>query len=147
MQNVGGVWLMTSLTTSSLIVALMQTATSLPVFLVVLPAGALADIVDRRRMLLFTQGWMCAAAAGLTGLTLLGATTSSALLAFTFALGLGAAANVPVWQAVVPGLVSRNELASAVALNSVAFNVARGCGAWAGRRCRRDCRPRPRVSP
>lgn len=64
MQNVGGVWLMTSLTPSPLMVALMQTATSLPVFLVGLPAGALADIVDRRRLLLFWQGWMLVAAAG-----------------------------------------------------------------------------------
>jgi MFS family permease len=128
MQNVGGVWLMTSLTTSSFMVALMQTATSLPVFLVVLPAGAAADIVDRRRMLLFTQGWMCAAAAGLSGLTLFGATTPWLLLLFTFALGLGAAANMPVWQAVVPGLVPRDELPSAVALNGVAFNIARALG-------------------
>jgi MFS family permease len=128
MQNVGGVWLMTSLTTSSLMVALMQTATSLPVFLIVLPAGAAADIVNRRRMLLVTQGWMCAAAAGLSGLTLLGATTPWLLLLFTFALGLGAAANMPVWQAVVPGLVSRDELPSAIALNGIAFNIARALG-------------------
>ncbi len=128
MQNVGGVWLMTSLTPSPIMVALMQTATSLPVFLVVLPAGALADIVDRRRILLFTQAWMCAAAAGLAALTLIGATTPWALLAFTFALGLGSAMNMPVWQAVIPELVPRPELPAAVALNGVAFNIARAVG-------------------
>ena len=128
MQNVAGVWLMTSLTPSPVMVALMTTATSLPVFLVVLPAGALADIVDRRRMLLFTQGWMCAAAAGLSALTLMGATTPWPLLAFTFALGLGQAMNMPVWQAIIPGLVSREELPFAVALNGVAFNIARTVG-------------------
>jgi len=128
MQSVGGVWLMTSLTPSPTMVALMQTATSLPVFLVVLPAGALADIIDRRRMLLFTQAWMCAAAAGLSVLTLVGATTPWLLLSLTFALGLGSAMNMPVWQAVVPELVPRPELPAAVGLNSVAFNIARATG-------------------
>ncbi len=106
----------------------MQTATSLPVFLVVLPSGALADIIDRRGMLLFTQAWMCAAAAGLSVLTLTGVTTPWALLSFTFALGLGSAMNMPVWQAVIPELVPRPELPAAVALNGVAFNIARATG-------------------
>jgi MFS family permease len=128
MQNVGGVWLMTTLTTSPLMVALMQTATSLPVFLVVLPAGALADIVDRRRMLLLTQGWMFLASVGLTALTLHGEVAPWALLGFTFALGLGSAMNMPAWQVVVPGLVSTKELPAAVALNSVSFNIARAVG-------------------
>ncbi len=128
MQNVGGTWLMTSLTPSPLMVALMQTATSLPVFLVGLPAGALADIVDRRRLLLFWQGWMLVAAAGLGVLTLLGAVTPWLLLIFTFALGLGAAMNAPAWQAITPELVSRAELPAGVALNSVGFNIARAVG-------------------
>ena len=128
MQNVGGVWLMTTLTTSPLMVALMQTATSLPVFLVVLPAGALADIVDRRKMLLLTQGWMFAAAAGLSILTYREGISSWALLGFTFALGLGAAMNMPVWQVVVPNLVPRKELRAAVTLNGVSFNLARAVG-------------------
>ncbi len=128
MQNVGGTWLMTSLTPSPLMVALMQTATSLPVFLVGLPAGALADIVDRRRLLLFWQGWMLVAAAGLGVLTLLGAVTPWLLLIFTFALGLGAAMNAPAWQAITPELVSRPELPAGVALNSVGFNIARAVG-------------------
>ncbi|HTY24652.1 MAG TPA: MFS transporter [Desulfomonilaceae bacterium] len=128
MQNVAGLWLMTSLTSSPVMVALMQTATSLPVFLVVLPSAALADIIDRKRMLLFTQGWMCVAAAGLSALTFMGTTTPWALLAFTFALGLGSAMNMPIWQAIIPGLVRRSELPAAVALNSVAFNIARAVG-------------------
>lgn len=106
----------------------MQSATSLPVFLVALPAGALADIVDRRRLLLFWQGWMLVAAAGLGVLTLVGATTPWVLLTLTFALGLGAAMNAPAWQAITPELVSRAELPAAVALNSVGFNIARAVG-------------------
>ena len=128
MQNVGGVWLMTSLTPSPLMVALMQTATSLPVFLVGLPAGALADIVDRRRLLLFWQGWMLVAAAMLAVLTLVGATTPSLLLTLTFALGLGAAMNAPAWQAIIPELVSRDDLPAAVTLNGVGINLARAVG-------------------
>ena len=83
MQNVGAGWLMTELTTSPLIVSLVQAASAIPVFLVVLPAGALADIVDRRRLLLFTQGWMVVAAAALGILTLLGAVNPWMLLVFT----------------------------------------------------------------
>ena len=75
MQNVGAAWLMTLLTPSPTVVALVQAATSLPVFLVALPAGALADVVDRRRLILVTQGWMLLAAAGLGLLTILGVTT------------------------------------------------------------------------
>ncbi len=119
---------MTSLTPSPLMVALMQTATSLPVFLVALPAGALADIVDRRKLLLFWQGWMLVAAAALSVLTFVGATTPWLLLALTFTLGLGAAMNAPAWQAITPELVSRDELPAGVALNSVGFNIARSVG-------------------
>ena len=95
MHDVGGVWLMTSLVPSPIMVALMQTATSLPFFLLALPAGALADVVDRRRLLLAMQEWMMAAAAVLGTLTLTGVTTPWSLLALTFALGLGAAMNAP----------------------------------------------------
>ena len=110
MHDVGGVWLMTSLTPSPIMVALMQTATSLPFFLLALPAGALADVVDRRRILLTTQGWMMAAAAVLGVLTLTGVTTPWWLLALTFVLGLGAAMNAPAWQAITPELVPREEV-------------------------------------
>lgn len=128
LQNVGASWLMTSLTTSTVLVALVQAATSLPAFLLALPAGATADVVDRRRLLLFTQGWMTVAAAGLGVLTLGGWTTPGTLLTFTFLLGLGSAANAPAWQAIIPELVSRQELAGAVTLGSISFNIARAIG-------------------
>ncbi|MBD2465868.1 MFS transporter [Oscillatoria sp. FACHB-1407] len=128
MQNVGAAWLMTSLTPSPLLVALLQATTSLPVFLVGLPAGAIADIVDRRQLLLWTQGWMLVAAAGLTVLSWLDLVNAWTLLAFTFALGLGSAMNAPVWQAIIPELVPKSDLAAAVALNGVAFNAARAVG-------------------
>jgi len=128
MQNVGAGWLMTQLTLSPFMVGLVQAATTLPVFLVILPAGALADMVDRRRFLLITQAWMVAAA-GLLGIfTLLGFVTPWILLLFTFVLGLGAVMNDPAWQAITPEVVCHENHAPAVALNSVGFNVARAIG-------------------
>jgi MFS family permease len=128
MQNVGAGWLMTQLTTSPLMVGLVQAAAAIPVFLVVLPAGALADMVDRRRLLLFTQGWMVFAAAALGILTLSGAVNPWALLLFTSLMGVGAVMNDPAWQAITPEVVSPQRHASAVALNSAGFNVARAAG-------------------
>ena len=125
MEDVGEAWLMTEQTASPLLVSLLQTADALPIFLLALPAGALADIVDRRRLLLFTQGWMCAAAIGLGVLTLFHLTTPWVLLAFTSALGIGTALNVPAWQALTPELVSYEELPAAAALGGVGFNIAR----------------------
>src|SRR5205807_3011512 len=132
MEEVGEAWLMTDQTASPLLVSLLQTADGLPIFLLALPAGALADIVDRRRLLLFTQGWMCAAAAALGVLTLLGLTTPWVLLASTCALGVGTAVNVPAWQAIMPELVSREELPAAAALGGVGFNLARSVGPAVG---------------
>jgi len=128
MQNVGAVWLMTRLSSSAVLVALVQTATSLPVMLVGLPAGALADVVDRRRLLLVTQTWMLASAAALALLTLAGLATPWLVLAFTFLLGLGNAVNAPAWQAVIPELVGPEQTSAAVALNSVQFNIGRALG-------------------
>jgi MFS family permease len=128
MQNLGTGWLMTSLTMSPLMISLVQVAMSLPVFLVALPAGALADLMDRRRLLLFTQGWMALAAAALGILTIFGAITPWCLLLFTFLLGLGAVMNDPAWQAITPEIVSGEQHASAVALNSAGFNAARAIG-------------------
>ena len=128
MQNVGAGWLMTELTTSPLMVSLVQAAAAVPVFLVVLPAGALADMVDRRRLLLFTQSWMIFAAAALGVLTLLHAVNPWMLLAFTFVMGLGAVMNDPAWQAITPEVISPGRHAAAVALNSAGFNVARAVG-------------------
>lgn len=128
MQNAGAAWLMTTLAPSPLFVALVQTATNLPVFLLGLPAGAIADIVDRRRLLIITQGAMLAAAAVLGVLTLTGATGPWTLLWLTFALGLGATMNGPAWQAIMPELVPNDQLPAAIALNSVGFNLARAIG-------------------
>jgi MFS family permease len=128
MQNVGAGWMMTQLTMSPLMVGLVQAASTLPVFLVILPAGALADLVDRRKFLLITQGWMVLAAGALGVLTLLHMVTPWILLGFTFILGLGAVMNDPAWQAITPELVSAEQHAPAVALNSVGFNVARAVG-------------------
>src|SRR5881296_3300358 len=128
MQNVGAGWLMTQLTMDPFKVGLVQAATTLPVFLVILPAGALADLVDRRRFLLITQSWMVVAAAMLGVLTLLGYVTPLVLLLYTFLLGLGSVMNDPAWQAITPEIVSAENHAPAVALNSVGFNVARAVG-------------------
>jgi len=128
MQNVGAGWLMTQLTLNPLMVGLVQAAGALPVFLVILPAGALADMVDRRRFLLLTQGWMVLASATLGILTLTSCVGPWVLLLFTFLLGLGAVMNDPAWQAITPELVPAKQHASAVALNSAGFNVARAVG-------------------
>jgi MFS family permease len=128
MQNVGSGWLMTELTTSPLMVSLVQAASAIPVFLVVLPAGALADMIDRRRLLLFTQTWMIVAATALGILTLMHAANPWILLIFTFLMGVGAVMNDPAWQAITPEVVSAVRHASAVALNSAGFNVARAVG-------------------
>src|SRR5438876_1252004 len=128
MQNVGGVWLMTTLTPSPVFIALMQTATSLPVFLLGLPSGALADIVDRRRLLMVGLAIMLMAVSIMGVLTLLGATTPWSLLLLTFVLGLGTALNQPIWQAIMPGLVPRKELSNAVTLGGIGFNIARAIG-------------------
>ncbi len=128
MQNVGAAWLMTELAPSALLVALVQTATNLPVFLLAVPAGAAGDLFDRRKLLLFTQGLMLAAAALLGVLTLAKSTGPWTLLWLTFALGLGATMNGPTWQAIMPDLVPNAELPAAIALNSVGFNLARAVG-------------------
>jgi MFS family permease len=128
MQDVGAAWLMTSLTTSPVLIASLQAAMTLPVFLLALPAGALADVVDRRRLLLVTQGWMLLTAAVLGLLTVSGFSTASILLAATFSLGLGTALNAPAWQAIIPELVPREQLGSALALNGAGINLARAAG-------------------
>jgi MFS family permease len=128
MHTVGASWLMTTLAASPLLVALVQTATTLPVFLLGLPAGVMADLVDRRKMLIFTQSWMLAVAAVLGVLAAFSKVGPWVLLALTFALGIGSAMNGPAWAAAIPELVPRDELPAAVALNSVGFNIARAVG-------------------
>ena len=128
MQTVGAQWLMGSLGGSALEVALVQAAITLPLFLVALPAGALGDIVDRRRLLVVCQSLMLAAAAALALTTLSGATSRWLLLALTFALGTGQALTAPAWQAIVPEMVEPREIPLAAALSSVNNNVGRAIG-------------------
>ena len=128
MHDIGAGWLMTSLSPTPVMVALVQTATTLPILFLALPAGALADIVDRRRYLLVVQVWLAGVAALLAGLTLMGAMTAWILVALTFAMGIGAAMMMPAWAAVTPEIVPRAELQSAIALNSMGMNVARAIG-------------------
>jgi MFS family permease len=128
MQNVGSAWLMGDLHATPVLVALVQTATFLPVLLVGILAGALADIMDRRRLLLGTQTWMMVCAGLLAVLAFTGSVTRESLLALTFALGLGNALNAPAWQAIQPELVPQEEFGQAVALSSLTYNVGRSIG-------------------
>jgi MFS family permease len=129
MHDVGAVWLMTTLAPNSpILVALMQAASSLPFFLLALPAGAIADVVDRRKMLLLTQGWMLLIATLLGVLTIANITTPLILLGLTFAMSLGSSMNMPVWQAITPELVSREELPQAVTLSGIVVNLSRSIG-------------------
>lgn len=128
MHDVAAGWLMTSLSPSPLLVALVQTATTLPVFLFSLPAGAVADIVDRRRLLIVVQAALLALSGTLGLLVLLGLADIVTLLVITFLMGTCAAFVAPAWQAIVPALVDRAVLRPAVALNSVGINVSRAIG-------------------
>ena len=128
MHDVGAGWLMTSLSSSPSMVALVEAADSFPLMLLALPAGALADIVDRRRLLIAVQVYMLIVASALGIMTLMEWTSAWVLLGFTFALGVGGALMLPAWAAIVPELVTVDELPSAVALNSVAINGARAIG-------------------
>lgn len=128
MHEVAAGWLMASLSTDPRMVALVQTATMLPGLLFVLPAGALADILDRRRMLIGVRMAMSLVAVALGVATLAGHITPWGLLAFTFLLGAGNAFTAPVWQAIVPQMVPRAVLPHAISLNSLAVNVSRAVG-------------------
>jgi MFS family permease len=128
MQDTAATWLMTIMTGSPFLIALMQTAASLPVLVLGLPAGATADILDRRRLLMFWQTWMLVAAVLLSVFTLGGGMGPALLLALTLLLNVGAAMNNPAWQAIVPELVPRSELAGAISLNSAGYNLARAVG-------------------
>jgi MFS family permease len=127
-QTVGAQWLMGDLGGGPLLVALVQTASSLPVFLLVLPAGALGDILDRRRLLLVAQSVMLAGAVLLTALTASDTVTPGLLLGAVGLIGAGQALAVPSFQAVQPELVPRDLIPSAALLNGVNFNVSRAVG-------------------
>ncbi|MBV7457017.1 MFS transporter [Acidovorax sp. sif1233] len=128
MNDVAAAWLMTTLTTSPILVALVQSASTLPVFLLGLPSGALADILDRRRYFIATQFWVAAVALVLCVAIMAGGMTAPLLLALTFANGIGLAMRWPVFAAIVPELVSRPQLPAALALNGVAMNASRIIG-------------------
>ena len=128
MNDVAAAWLMTSLTSSPTLIALVQTASSLPVFLLGLPSGALADIVDRRRYFMVTQFWIATTAAVIFSVTLLGHVTPYMLLTLVFCNGIGLAMRWPVYAAILPELLPREELPAGLALNAVAVNGARVFG-------------------
>jgi MFS family permease len=128
MQDTAATWLMTVLTTSPLLIALMQTAASLPVLCLGLFAGATADIYDRRRLLIFWQSWMLLSVAILAILTFAGVISPFMLLCFTCLLNVGSAMNNPAWQAIVPELVPMEQLPPAVTLNAASNNIARAVG-------------------
>ncbi|WP_429556813.1 MFS transporter [Paraburkholderia youngii] len=127
-QNVGAAWLMTSLTTSPVMIALTQAATTMPAFLLGMPAGVLADSMDKRRLLLAAHCWMLVSSIFFYVLLMLDAIDPVRLLIFTFLLGSGSAVSVPAWQSSTAEAVPRSALLSAIALNGVAFNGARAVG-------------------
>ena len=128
MHDSAAAWLMTLLAPSPLMVSLVQAATTLPLFLLALPGGALADILDRRRILLATQVWLFLMAAMLGVLTVTGMIQPWMLLVITLAIGAGSAVDIPAWQAMIPEVVPRDELPASVGLGTVAINVARAVG-------------------
>jgi MFS family permease len=125
MQSVGAAWLMTSLTSSPMYLALIQTASALPFFLLALPAGSIGDLVDRRKLILRTELWMLGVACILAIATISGAMTPWLLLLLTLALSAGDALEAPAWRAIFPELVPKEDLTAAVALNGIEFNLAR----------------------
>ena len=128
MQSVGSAWLMGDLGASSFLIALVPTASMLPMLLVGIPGGALADIFDRRRLLIGGQLWMMACAAALAVMSFAHVVTPASLLALTFGLGIGSALTFPAFQAIQPDLVPQNEFRQAFALGSLTFNVGRAVG-------------------
>ncbi len=128
MNDVAAAWLMTTLTTSPVMVAMVQTASTLPVFLLGLPSGALADILDRRRYFAATQLWVSVNAVILAALSLSGHLTAQMLLLLTFSNGIGLAMRWPVFAAIVPQIVSREQMSAALALNGIAMNLSRVIG-------------------
>jgi MFS family permease len=128
MQTVGAAWLMVSLNAGPMYVALTQTASALPFFVFALPAGALGDIVDRRKLILYTETWMAGVALVLTILAMTGFISPLPLLILTFALSAGDAFETPTWRALLPELVTKEDLSAASALNGIEFNLARAIG-------------------
>ena len=131
-HQVGAAWLMTDLSPTPVLVSLVQAASGLAMFMFVLPAGVLADVLDRRRVLLASQVWLMLTAGILGLLTVSGGTTPALLLLFTFLMGTGGALMQPAWRAILPELVPREELPAAIDLTGLGVNVARAAGPAAG---------------
>jgi MFS family permease len=128
MQSVGAAWLMVSLHAGPMYVALIQTASSLPYFLLALPAGSAGDILDRRKLILSAEIWMTCVAALICVFTIGGFMSPWLLLVLTFALSAGDAFETPSWSAILPELVPKDDLPAASALNGIEFNLARAVG-------------------
>lgn len=128
MFNVTSGWVMTELSPSPFMISMVQAATTLPVFLFALPAGALGDLFDRRKLLICTQVFLAAVLLLFTALLWSGSVNAWTLLLFTFIIGTGSAFAMPAWQAIVPRLVPRDTLSSAIVLNGVSMNIARAIG-------------------
>jgi MFS family permease len=129
MHDAGAGWLITSLTDSAVVVALMQTATSLPAFFILLPSGALSDIFDRRLYLMAANIGMAIVAITIAVLTLTGLITAWSLLTLTLLLGAGMAMIMPTWQGIIPEVVQRSDLQNAIGLNTLGVNMSRVIGA------------------
>ncbi len=131
-QAVGASWLMTTLTDSPQYVALVQASTAAPIMLFALLAGAIADNLDRRRVMIFAQAFMLIVSTVLAVCAWYAILTPWLLIGFTFLIGCGTALNNPAWQASVGDMVPRDLLPGAVALNSMGFNIARSVGPAVG---------------
>lgn len=127
-QGVGAAWMMVALAASAQMVTLVQASITLPIVILALVAGALADAYDRRKLMIVAQGFMLVISTALAVFAYLGAVTPWLLLLFTFLIGCGAALNAPAWQASVGAMVPREDVPSAVTLNSMGFNLARSVG-------------------
>jgi MFS family permease len=128
MRDVASAWLVIELSNSATAVALVQAATTLPVFLLAIPAGVLSDILDRRRLLVAVQAGLAVVSSVLALFAWFGGHSVASLVGLTLLGGIGAALSMPTWQAIVPELVSKAELKGAVALNSLGINIARAVG-------------------
>ena len=128
MNDTAAVWTTSTLSSSPLLLSVMATASAAPIFLLSLPAGALADVEDRRRILLVAQSWMLAASTLLSAAAWLGWIAPWVLLTVAVALGLGVAFNTPAWSAIMPDLVTREEMPAAVTLGSLSLNISRALG-------------------
>lgn len=131
-QTVGAGWMMTTISTSDDMVALVQAATTLPIMIFSLAAGALADSFDRRNIMLTAQITMMVVSAGLAVFALTGMLTPWLLLTFTFFIGCGTALHNPSWQASMGDIVPREDLPGAVTLNSMSYNLMRSIGPAVG---------------